>query len=141
MTIVIDLTTNEVKSFNSGREAAMFIGIHQSGLAKYIKKQEFYLGQGFFVYKSSYDLDSIYKSETYKLAIDSKIEPGSSYLKDGGIGKYRHTEYSKELIRLANTGDKSKQAKSVILTKVSEDADLSTRKVLEFPTLKVQVNF
>lgn len=52
-TIVINITTGECKSFVSGREAAKFIGVNQSLIAKYINKQNFYLGRGFFVYKSS----------------------------------------------------------------------------------------
>lgn len=51
-TIVINCVTGESKSFILGREAAVFIGINKSALAKYIGKQNFYLGRGFFVYKS-----------------------------------------------------------------------------------------
>jgi hypothetical protein len=65
-TIVINRVTGESTSFISGREAAVFIGINQSALAKYISKQDFYLGRGFFVYKSFSNLDGIYASEAYK---------------------------------------------------------------------------
>lgn len=54
-------------------EAAVFIGINQSTLAKYISKQDFYLGRGFFVYKSFSNLEGIYASEAYKKAITGII--------------------------------------------------------------------
>lgn len=67
-----------------------FIGINQSGLAKNLRKYQFYLGRDFFVYKSYADLDNIYNSEAYKIAI-SKAESSSPYLKDGWVGMYRYT--------------------------------------------------
>lgn len=45
--------------------------------------------------------------------------------------KYNHSEASKELIRKANTGGRSHQAKSVILTNI-----LTKEERLEFPSLK-----
>lgn len=72
-TIVINRVTGESKSFISGREAAVFIGINQSTLAKYTSKQNFYLGRGFLVYKSFSDLGGICASEAYKTAIKGII--------------------------------------------------------------------
>lgn len=94
-TIVVNNLTNESKSFVSGREAAKFIGINQSALAKYISKQNFYLGRGFLVYKSSTDLKVLLESEAYLKAI-ARVE--NPHLK--------HSEASKESIRKANLGKK-----------------------------------
>jgi len=68
-TIVKDMDSDEIKNFVSGREAAKFIGMHQSGLAKYISKQNFYLGRGFLVYKSDHSYEEIIKSEAYQKAL------------------------------------------------------------------------
>lgn len=68
-TIVKDMDSNEITNFVSGREAAKFIGMHQSGLAKYINKQNFYLGRGFLVYKSDHSYEEIIKSEAYQKAL------------------------------------------------------------------------
>jgi hypothetical protein len=134
-TIVINRVTGESTSFISGREAAVFIGINQSALAKYISKQDFYLGRGFFVYKSFSNLEGIYASEAYKKAISGIISDDgmSSALTIADVGgkKYKHSEAAKELIRQANTGYKSKQAKSVILTSIK-----TKEEILEFPSLK-----
>ena len=64
--MVINRVTGESKSFISGIKAAVFIGIYQRAVAKYISKQNFYLGRGFFVYISFSNLDDIYASEAYK---------------------------------------------------------------------------
>lgn len=47
-TILVNTNTGESNAFVSGREAAKFIGINQSALTKYIRKQKFYLGRGFW---------------------------------------------------------------------------------------------
>jgi len=60
------MDSGEIKNFVSGREAAKFIGMNQSGLAKYISKQNFYLGRGFLVYKSDHSYEEIIKSEAYQ---------------------------------------------------------------------------
>jgi IS30 family transposase len=51
------------------REAAKFIGVQQSTISKYIRKNNFYLGRGLLVYISFTALDEITKSEAYKEAI------------------------------------------------------------------------
>ena len=115
-------------------EAAVFIGINQSTLAKYISKQDFsYAGRGFFVYKSFSNLEGIYASEAYKKAIAGIIsnDDALSALASAGEKKYKHSEAAKELIRQANTGYRSKQAKSVILTNIK-----TKEEILEFPSLK-----
>lgn len=57
------------------------------------------------------------------------------YNSQGGIIRrrknYYHSEASKELIRQANTGARSKQAKSVILTNIK-----TKEETLGFPSLK-----
>lgn len=68
-TIVVNTVTKEDQSFISGRDAAKFIGLNQSTIAKYISKNHFYLGGGFLVYKSSIALDDIFSSVAYKEAI------------------------------------------------------------------------
>lgn len=95
MTIVKKVNTGEIQSFISNREAAKFIGINQSGLSRSIAKNNFYFGQGFLVFKSSTDLDSILNCEAYKKATGSIVT----------ISR-RHTEASKEVIRQANLGKK-----------------------------------
>lgn len=83
-TIVIDIETNEIESFISGREAAKFIGINQSGLAKYLSKQNFYLGRGYLVHKSDITFDEVIKSEAYQKALGKlkSLEKSESELKD-----------------------------------------------------------
>lgn len=127
-----DSGTEEKQYFISGREAAKFIGVQQSTISKYIRKNNFYLGRGYLVYKSSTALDEITKSEAYKEAIYKLDNPGK---------KYTHSESAKELIRKANLGKKlsvevkqklslnSKNAKAVILT------NNETKEVLEFTSV------
>lgn len=68
-TIVINAVTKEEQYFISGREAAKFIGVQQSTISSHIRKNKFYLGKGFLVYKSSIRLDEITNSEAYKEAV------------------------------------------------------------------------
>lgn len=65
-TIVVNMVTKEEQSFISGLDAANFIGITRGAISKYMIKQNFYLGRGFLVYKSSTALDDIINSEAYK---------------------------------------------------------------------------
>ena len=51
-TIVKNIVTEDILSFVSIREAAEYIGIHHSLIAKSIKSQKFYLGRDYLVYKS-----------------------------------------------------------------------------------------
>lgn len=114
-------------------DAAKFIGLNQSTIAKYISKNHFYLGGGFLVYKSSIALDEIFSSVAYKEAIYK--------LENKGGKKYTHSESAKEAIRKANSGKKlsvelkqklsldSKNAKAVIST------NNETKERLEFPSI------
>lgn len=132
-TIVINAITKEEQYFISGREAAKFIGVQQSTISSHIRNNNFYLGKGFLVYKSSRTLDEITKSEAYKDAIYKLENPGGK--------KYTHSVAAKEEIRKANTGKKlsvkvkqkislnSKTAKAVLVTKNE------TREVFEFTSV------
>lgn len=132
-TIVINTATEEKQCFISGREAAKFIGIQQSTISKYIRKNNFYMGRGFLVYKSSTTLDEITNSQAYKEATYKLDNPESK--------KYTHSESAKEGIRKANLGKKisaevkqklslnSKVAKAVLLT------NNETKEILEFTSI------
>nr|ATI20437.1 GIY-YIG endonuclease [Juglanconis juglandina] len=132
-TIVINIVTEEEQNFISGREAAKFIGVQQSTISKYIRKDNFYLGRGFLVYKSFTALDEITKSEAYKEAIYKLDNPEGK--------KYTHSESAKEGIRKANLGKKlsvevkqklslnSKTAKAVLLI------NNETKEILEFTSV------
>jgi hypothetical protein len=78
-------------------------------------------------------LEGIYASEAYKKAITGIISNDGelSALASAGEKKYKHSEAAKELIRQANTGYRSQQAKSVILTSIK-----TKEETLEFPSLK-----
>lgn len=54
------------------RKAGEFIGIHNSYLAKSIKKNKIYLGREFLVYISFTYLGQIHNSEVYKVAKENK---------------------------------------------------------------------
>lgn len=100
------------------------------------KKQKFYLGRDFLVYKSLTNLEEILKSEAYKRCT-------KDYTSKTNI---RHSETSKELIRQANLGKKlsldlklklslnSKNAKSVLVT------NNETMKISEFPSKHIGVD-
>ena len=51
-TMVKNIVTEDILSFVSIREAAEYIGIHHSLIAKSIKSKKFYLGRYYLVYKS-----------------------------------------------------------------------------------------
>ena len=85
----------EVQSFVSIRQAAKFIGVQPSHVAKQLREDNFYLGRGYFVYSSKTILKDILKSESYLSAIAK-----------GNGGYTKHTEISRELMRKAHLGNK-----------------------------------
>ena len=85
----------EVQSFVSIRQAAKFIGVQPSHVAKQLREDNFYLGRGYFVYSSKTILEDILKSESYLSAIAK-----------GNGGYTKHTEISRELMRKAHLGNK-----------------------------------
>jgi hypothetical protein len=67
-----------------------------SNVTKYIRKNKFYFGRRFLVYKSDAVLEEILKSEVNLAATNEETK----------LKKYIHTEKAKESIRKANLGKK-----------------------------------
>ena len=91
--IVRDNEDGKIQSFVSIRQAAIFLGIQPSYVAKQLRENSFYLGKGFLVYSSNTTLEEVLKSEGYLSAIAK-----------GELSK--HTEISRELIRKSLLGKK-----------------------------------